>query len=160
MNGMSIILLRMDASFIYKSFAINIADPKWSKPVAIKKIRATFLMFWIVFMRVQLYTTHVFLPLFMLTEDQVRHIAKLARIRLTDEEVKKFSKQLSGVLDYMDILNEVDTKNVAETSQVTGLKNVMEEDEVLPAQSGREELLKCSELPVDGNQIRVLRIVK
>ncbi|OGJ41854.1 asparaginyl/glutamyl-tRNA amidotransferase subunit C, partial [Candidatus Peregrinibacteria bacterium RIFCSPLOWO2_01_FULL_39_12] len=72
----------------------------------------------------------------MLTEDQVRHIAKLARIRLTDEEVKKFSKQLSGVLDYMDVLNEVDTKKVAETSQVTGLKNVMEEDAILPAQSG------------------------
>jgi aspartyl-tRNA(Asn)/glutamyl-tRNA(Gln) amidotransferase subunit C len=96
----------------------------------------------------------------MLTEDQVRHIAKLARIRLTDEEVKKFSKQLSGVLDYMDVLNEVDTKNVPETSQVTGLKNVMEEDVILPVQSGREELLKCSELPVDGNQIRVKRIVK
>ena len=98
--------------------------------------------------------------LFMLTEDQVRHIAKLARIRLTDEEVKKFSKQLSGVLDYMDVLNEVDTKKVAETSQVTGLKNVMEEDVILSAQSGREELLKCSELPIDGNQIRVKRIVK
>lgn len=96
----------------------------------------------------------------MLTEDQVRHIAKLARIRLTDKEVKKFSKQLSGVLDYMDILNEVDTKNVPETSQVTGLKNVMEEDVILPAQSSREELLKCSELSVDGNQIRVKRIVK
>jgi len=96
----------------------------------------------------------------MLTEDQVRHIAKLARIRLTDEEVKKFSKQLSGVLDYMDVLNEVDTKKVAETSQVTGLKNVMEEDVILSAQSGREELLKCSELPIDGNQIRVKRIVK
>ena len=96
----------------------------------------------------------------MLTEDQVRHISKLARIRLTDAEVKKFSKQLSGVLDYMDILNEVDTKNIVETSQVTGLKNVMEEDVILPAQSGREELLKCSELSVDGNQIRVKRIVK
>ena len=96
----------------------------------------------------------------MLTEDQVRHIAELARISLTNEEVKKFSKQLSGVLDYMDVLNEVDTKKVAETSQVTGLKNVMEEDAILPAQSGREELLKCSELPVDGNQIRVKRIVK
>lgn len=96
----------------------------------------------------------------MLTEDQIRHIAKLARIRLTDKEVKKFSKQLSGVLDYMDILNEVDTRNVLETSQVTGLKNVMEEDTVLPAQSSREELLRCSELSVDDNQVRVMRAIK
>lgn len=96
----------------------------------------------------------------MLSEDQVRHTAKLARINLSDSEVKKFALQLSKVLDYMDILNEVDTSKVSETSQVTGLKNVMEKDEILPAQSGSEELLKCSELPIDSNQIRVGRVVK
>ncbi len=96
----------------------------------------------------------------MLSEDQVKHVAKLARIKLTDAEVKKFGKQLSAVLSYMDILNEVDTEKVAETSQVTGLKNVMEKDEILHGPCGREELLKCSELPVDSNQVRVLRAVK
>lgn len=96
----------------------------------------------------------------MLSEDQVRHTAKLARISLSDSEVKKFALQLSKVLDYMDILNEVDTSKVPETSQVTGLRNVMEKDEILPAQSGCEELLKCSELPIDSNQIRVGRVVK
>lgn len=96
----------------------------------------------------------------MLSEEQVKHVAKLARIKLTDEEVKKFGKQLSGVLDYMEILNEVDVDGVALTSQVTGLKNVMERDAILSGQSGREELLKCSELPVDSNQVRVMRIVK
>lgn len=96
----------------------------------------------------------------MLTDDEVKHVAKLARIKLTDEEVKKFGKQLSGVLDYMDILKEVNTDNVPETSQVTGLQNVMENDEVLPSQSKREELLKCSELPIDSHQIRVLKTLK
>ncbi|MEK7085994.1 MAG: Asp-tRNA(Asn)/Glu-tRNA(Gln) amidotransferase subunit GatC [Patescibacteria group bacterium] len=96
----------------------------------------------------------------MLSEDQVKHVAKLARIKLTDVEVKKFGKQLSAVLDYMDILNEVDTKKVAETSQVTGLRSVMEEDGIFPGQSGKDELLKCSELPVDSGQVRVLRAVK
>ena len=62
----------------------------------------------------------------MITEKEVRHVAKLARIALTDEEVKKFTSQLSKVLGYMEILNEVDTSKVLETSQVTGLKNVME----------------------------------
>ena len=96
----------------------------------------------------------------MLSEEQVRHVAKLARIALTDEEVRKFTGQLSGVLDYMNILNEVDTTGVPETNQVTGLKNVMEEDEVKPSQSSREDLLKCSELPVDSQQVRVMRAVK
>lgn len=96
----------------------------------------------------------------MLSEDQVRHVAKLARIKLTDAEVNKFCKQLSGVLDYMKILNEVDTENVPLTSQVTELNNVMEKDVILPGQADCKELLKCSELPVDSNQIRVMRVVK
>lgn len=95
----------------------------------------------------------------MLSEEQVKHVAKLARIKLTDEEVKKFGKQLSGVLDYMEILNEVNVDGVPLTSQVTGLKNVMERDSILSGQAGREELLKCSELPVDSNQVRVMRTI-
>lgn len=96
----------------------------------------------------------------MLNDDQVRHVAKLARIKLTDEEVKKFGKQLSSVLDYVNILAEVDTKDIPETSQVTGLKNVMDKDEVIKSQSTKSELLKCSELPVDSGQVRVIRVVK
>ena len=95
----------------------------------------------------------------MLSDDQVKHVAKLARIKLTDEEVKKFGPQLSKVLDYMDILSEVDTKNVPETSQVTGLSNVMEKDEILTTQSTREELLDCTELPVESKQIKVSRAI-
>lgn len=96
----------------------------------------------------------------MLNDDQVRHVAKLARIKLTDEEVKKFGKQLSSVLDYVNILAEVDTKDIPETSQVTGLQNVMDKDEVIKSQSTKSELLKCSELPVDSGQVRVIRVVK
>ena len=95
----------------------------------------------------------------MLSEEQVRHVAKLARIKLTDEEVAKFGPQLSKVLGYMDILNEVDTNDVPETSQVTGLSNVMEKDEVLQPQSTREELLDCTELPVESKQIKVSRAI-
>ena len=59
----------------------------------------------------------------------------------------------------MDILSEVDTKNVPETSQVTGLSNVMEKDEILTTQSTREELLDCTELPVESKQIKVSRAI-
>ncbi len=95
----------------------------------------------------------------MLSDKQVRHIAKLARIDLTSAEVKKFAGQLFKVFAYMDILNEVDTKNVEPTSQVTRLENIMEKDEILPAQSLKEDLLSCTELPIDSNQIRVDRAI-
>lgn len=95
----------------------------------------------------------------MLSEEQVRHVAKLARISLTEAEIKKFSTQLSKVIGYMDILNEVDTKKVAETSQVTGLKNIMGEDEIKKSPCSREELLACSELSVDSHQVRVKKAI-
>lgn len=95
----------------------------------------------------------------MLNEDQVRYVAKLARLSLTDEEVERFGGQLSGVLEYMDILKEVDTDGVTETSQVTGLENVMEKDQVQTSKATREELLGQSELPIDSNQIRVLKSI-
>jgi len=96
----------------------------------------------------------------MIDEKQVRHIAKLARIDLTDAEVKKFTKQLSGVFGYMEVLNELDTKNVKETSQVTGLSNIMEKDKVEKGLLTREELLQATELPIESNQIRVLPAIK
>ena len=96
----------------------------------------------------------------MLSEEEVKHVAKLARIKLKDSEVKQFSGQLSDVLGYMDILKEVNTEGVEETSQVTGLKNVLGADEVVAARCKREELLECSELPVDDKQIRVLPAIK
>ncbi len=96
----------------------------------------------------------------MLTEEQVRHVAKLARLKLSDEEVKKFSGQLSGVLEYVDILKEVDTDGVEITSQVTGLKNVLRKDEVVKSEATREELLACSELEIDNNQVKVMHAIK
>ena len=96
----------------------------------------------------------------MIDEKIVRHVAKLARMDLTDAEVKKFSGQLDKVFGYMDILEEVDVSKVEGTSQVTGLENVMEKDEIKPSQSSREELLDCSELPVDSKQVRVLPAIK
>ncbi len=58
----------------------------------------------------------------------VPHVAKLANLPLTENEEKLFEKQLSDVLQYIEKLGEVDTKNVIPTSQVTGLENVTRED--------------------------------
>jgi aspartyl-tRNA(Asn)/glutamyl-tRNA(Gln) amidotransferase subunit C len=61
---------------------------------------------------------------------QVLHIAKLANLKLTSKEVEKFRKELSEILNYIDILNAVDTKDVQPTSRVTELGNVFRKDKV------------------------------
>lgn len=94
----------------------------------------------------------------MISKDQVKHVAKLARLKLTDEEIERFSVQLSGIFDYMDVLNDIDTDGVLETSQVTGLENVTEEDEVQKKTDGAK-LLLSSKLPKERKQIRVKQVI-
>lgn len=65
-----------------------------------------------------------------LTPEKIEEIAKLARLDLTTAEKEMYAKQLSTVLDFVEQLKTVDTKKVAETCQVTGLKNVVRADEV------------------------------
>ena len=65
-----------------------------------------------------------------LSVEQVRHVAALARLRLTAEEEEMFSGQLSAVLDYINQLNELDTEGVEPTSHALEPVNVFREDEV------------------------------
>lgn len=65
-----------------------------------------------------------------LTREDVLHVAKLAKLDLTEEEIKKFTPQLSSVIDHISELSNVDTKNVEPTSQTTGLENVYRDDEI------------------------------
>ena len=59
-----------------------------------------------------------------LSKQDIKHIANLARLELSEKELDKYGKQLSDVLGYIDQLQEVDTKGVEPTAQVTGLTNV------------------------------------
>lgn len=95
----------------------------------------------------------------MLSLDQVKHIAKLARIGIDDLQAEKFSRQLSSILEYVELLNEVNVDGVEPTSQVTGLKNVLREDEVKQFCT-REDLLSCTELPVENDMIKVKQAIK
>jgi aspartyl-tRNA(Asn)/glutamyl-tRNA(Gln) amidotransferase subunit C len=70
----------------------------------------------------------------------ISHVAKLANLRITKDEEVTFEAQLSSVLTYIERLNEVDTRDVEETSQVTGLENVLRKDEALPSLSQEEAL--------------------
>jgi len=70
----------------------------------------------------------------------VKHIAKLANLPLKKGEKKKFEKQLSEILSYVEKLEEIDTENVETTSQVTGLENVTREDEAKSSLTQNEAL--------------------
>jgi aspartyl-tRNA(Asn)/glutamyl-tRNA(Gln) amidotransferase subunit C len=68
-----------------------------------------------------------------LTRDDVAHVAMLARLGLSDEEMERYGHQLDAILAAISKLNEVDTSNVAETAQVGGLVNVWREDVARPS---------------------------
>lgn len=68
-----------------------------------------------------------------LSREEVLHIARLARLGLTEEDVDKFGEQLSNILENFEILQQVDTKDVPPTAQSITLQNVMRDDEVTPS---------------------------
>lgn len=70
----------------------------------------------------------------------VKHIAKLANLVVEENQIPKFEKQLSEVLNYVKKLEEVDTKNIEPTSQVTGLENVAREDDTHPSLAQEEAI--------------------
>ena len=74
-----------------------------------------------------------------LNKDEILHIAKLAKIEITDKEVEKYTEQLSEVVDYFSKLSEVDTNNIEPTSQTTGLENVTRSDLVKTENSLTQE---------------------
>lgn len=94
----------------------------------------------------------------MLSLDQVKHIAKLARLALKHGEAEKFARQLNSIFEYVAVLNEVGTDNVEPTAQVTGLRSVTRKDEVKRFCT-KDELLACTELPVEKGQIRVKPVI-
>jgi aspartyl-tRNA(Asn)/glutamyl-tRNA(Gln) amidotransferase subunit C len=80
-----------------------------------------------------------------LTSEEVVHIAKLAKLKLSDEEIKKFQKQLSCIIVFVDELKKINTNNVVPTAQVTGLNNVFRDDVVIPSLSQEQALSNAQE---------------
>lgn len=76
----------------------------------------------------------------MITIKDVEHVAKLARLELTEEEKELYTKQLGDVLKYVDQMNEVDTSNVKPMSHAIDFVNVMREDKVVYEQT-KEQLM-------------------
>ena len=76
---------------------------------------------------------------------EVEHVARLARLELSEDEIEQFSPQLSSILDYMDKLNELRTTGVEPTSQVIPVTNVFREDEIKEGPWGRMNLSNAPE---------------
>ena len=89
-----------------------------------------------------------------LTPEQVRHIAKLARLTLSEQEEGKYAVELTKILSYIDLLSEVDTTNVEATAQVTGQTNSLRDDVIYPSPlAAPDDLLATSALPITDHQI-------
>ena len=84
-----------------------------------------------------------------LTREEVLHIAHLARVALSDEDVAKFQEQLSDILAHFEMLQAVDTEGVEPTSHPLPLESVMRDDEVRPSLP-REDVLSNAPLAEDG----------
>ncbi|MCQ2789199.1 MAG: Asp-tRNA(Asn)/Glu-tRNA(Gln) amidotransferase subunit GatC [bacterium] len=85
----------------------------------------------------------------MITVKDVEHVAKLARLELTEEEKEKFTRQLGDVLKYVEQMNEVDTTDVKPMAHAFDVVNVMREDKVVYEQT-KEELMKNAPDVEDG----------
>ena len=69
----------------------------------------------------------------MIEREQVLHVAKLSRLKLTDEEVGRLEGELSSILDHVDRLAEIDIEGIEPTSHVVPLENVLRDDVPRPS---------------------------
>jgi aspartyl-tRNA(Asn)/glutamyl-tRNA(Gln) amidotransferase subunit C len=93
-----------------------------------------------------------------LSKDEVRRLARLSRIRLSNLEVIAFQRELSAILDYFAQLQKVDTSGVEPTAQVTGLTNATRPDEEADYGATREALLANAPATEKG-YIKVRRVL-
>ena len=84
-----------------------------------------------------------------ISEEQVKHVAKLAKLSFSDDELHEFTSQLGKIIDMVELLDEVDTEGVPFTSNVVDVINVMREDDAAEGWD-RDELMKNVPESEDG----------
>ena len=94
----------------------------------------------------------------MIERKDVEHVARLARLALTDGELERMREQLNGILAYIEKLNELDTSDVEPTSHAVPLVNVMRDDEAGPCLPREEALANAPDRA--GEFFRVPRIIE
>lgn len=93
-----------------------------------------------------------------ISRQEVEHVARLARLSLTDEEKARMGEELSIILGYIDQLRELDTSGVEPTSHAIPMVNVMREDEVRPSYPVEAMLQNAPER--EGDFVRVPKIIE
>ncbi len=91
-----------------------------------------------------------------LGQEQVLHIARLARLGLTTDEVERMSEQLSNILENFEILNKVDTTGVPPTAQPNALTNVLKDDVVQPSLPQDEVLANAPQRDGDYFKVKIV----
>ena len=85
----------------------------------------------------------------VIDRDQVLHVARLARLELSEDEVETMARELSGILEHVDKISELDLEGVEPTTHVVRLENVLRADEPEPSLP-RERALEQAPDPADG----------
>lgn len=93
-----------------------------------------------------------------ITTDDVRHLAQLSNLQLTDDEVTHLQADLANILTYIDQLSALDTSGVAPTYQVTGLENVWRDDTVQTNAATRDVFLGLAPETAD-NSVKVPQVL-
>ncbi len=75
------------------------------------------------------------------SKEDVKHIAKLSKLDLTEQELEKYTNELSSIVDFANELSNIDVEGVKPTAHILDIKNVFRKDEVQPSYD-REEILK------------------
>ena len=92
------------------------------------------------------------------SREEVHHIALLARLGLTDEEVDRLSEQLSNIIENFEILKQVDTTDIPPTSQSISLQNVLSDDVISPSMPVSDVLANAPQQ--DGEFFKVKAVLE
>ena len=94
----------------------------------------------------------------MISREEVQHVARLARLHLSDDEVERMRQQLDAILAYIDKLRELDVEGVDPTAHAVPLVNVMRDDALVPPLSQEAALANAPDRA--GEFFRVPRIIE
>jgi aspartyl-tRNA(Asn)/glutamyl-tRNA(Gln) amidotransferase subunit C len=92
------------------------------------------------------------------SDKQIEHLAKLSDFSLSEKDSKSLGKDLESIINYISQLDELDTKDIEPTYQVFEMENVWRDDEIIPQEATREELLALSKEQED-NQIKIPKVL-
>ncbi|HFC36160.1 MAG TPA: Asp-tRNA(Asn)/Glu-tRNA(Gln) amidotransferase subunit GatC [Candidatus Moranbacteria bacterium] len=95
-----------------------------------------------------------------ITKDDIKHIAALARIGLKKDEIVKYQKELSAVLDYFKMLEKLPTDKIEPIGHITGVDNIFADDRIKSSNEERKHKLILKNIPqMKNNQVKVRSVL-